>query len=116
MSASPKPLQQLEPATLIRVLAAVASNWAEDKQYWVKFLGMSFQRRLQAIFSDLATRFGVKESRGTLLTIELGQHDLAEMIGSSRPIVSQLIAKMRRAGKLEQRGKHYLILHGSRFR
>jgi Crp-like helix-turn-helix protein len=59
---------------------------------------------------ELATKFGVKESRGTLLIPEFGHSDFAEMIGSSRPIVSRLIAEMVSAGSLIQNGKHYIVI------
>jgi CRP/FNR family cyclic AMP-dependent transcriptional regulator len=103
-------LIKLEPATLIELLKRVLVSWAEHAQHSTNFLAMGFQRRLQSIIADLASRFGVEEPHGVLLPINLGHQDLAAMIGSSRPIVTQLLAKMRRAGKIDQRGKYYILI------
>jgi len=43
---------------------------------------------------DLARKFGVKDHAAPCLSPELGHADFAEMIGSSRPMVSRLIAEM----------------------
>ena len=63
-----------------------------------------------AVLRDLARKFGVKDSRGILLLPELGHADFAEMIGSSRPMVSRLIAEMVANKRLLYDGKHYIVL------
>jgi len=45
------------------------------------FLGYSFRVRLGMVPGRL------EDTRGTLLVPELGHNDLAQMIGSSRPVV-----------------------------
>jgi len=62
---------------------------------------------------DLAQKFDVSESRGTLLIPGLGHADFAEMIGSLRPMMSRLIAKMIANHRLAYDGKHYVVLDGS---
>jgi hypothetical protein len=32
------------------------------------FIGLSFRERLEMVFKDLGTRFGVEDRRGTLMT------------------------------------------------
>jgi CRP-like cAMP-binding protein len=103
-------LQKLGPETLVKLLKSALLVCAEQAQDTAKFLAMDFQQRLQIVFADLVVRFGVTEPHGTLLCVALGHRDLAEMIGSSRPIVTQLIAKMRRAGQIEQQGKQFMII------
>jgi hypothetical protein len=71
---------------------------------------MNFSERMEAVLRDLARQFGVKDSRGTLLIPELGHADFAEMIGSSRPMVSRLIAEMVANKRLLYDGKHYIVL------
>src|SRR5258707_4821849 len=55
---------------------------------------MNYSERLETVLRDLAQKFGVRDSRGTLLIPKFGHADFAEMIGSSRPMVSRLIAEM----------------------
>jgi hypothetical protein len=71
---------------------------------------LSYRERLEAMLAEVGARFGVKEARGTLLTLELGHDDWAEMIGSSRPMVSRLIAEMVQNRVLAREGKHYILL------
>jgi CRP-like cAMP-binding protein len=68
---------------------------------------------MEAVLHDLARKFGIKDSRGTLLIPELGHADFAEMIGSSRPMVSRLIAEMIANKRLAYDGKHYIVVGAS---
>jgi hypothetical protein len=65
------------------------------------------------VLRDLASKFGVKDSRGILLIPELGHSDFAEMIGSSRPMVSRLIAEMIANKRLLYDGRHYIVIDHS---
>jgi hypothetical protein len=78
--------------------------------YHAHFLGKNYAARLELVFAELAGKFGVNESGGTLLTPEFGHADFAEMIGCSRPLVGRLIDEMISAGRLAKRGKQYIIL------
>jgi hypothetical protein len=49
---------------------------------YASLMTLSYRERLQAMLAEVGVRFGVKEARGTLLTLELGHDDWAEMIGS----------------------------------
>src|SRR5258708_34501534 len=62
------------------------------------------------VFKDLGARFGVEDRRGTLIILELSQEDLAEMIGSSRPMVSKLVGDMGQEGLLARSEQHRFIL------
>jgi hypothetical protein len=53
----------------------------------------------------------VSDSRGILLMPELSHADFADMIGSSRPMVSRLFTEMTEEKLLSHQGKH-LVLHG----
>src|SRR5260370_41944909 len=56
------------------------------------------------------SRFGIEDERWTLLVPELGHEDLAEMIGSSRPMVSKLIGEMTAEGLLTRGENRRFIL------
>jgi len=98
---------------LLQILQEVVSAWSEVTLRYTQFLGKNYSGRLEMVMADLAAKFGVKESRGTLLIPEFGHTDFAEMIGCSRPMVSRLIAEMISAGSLAQNGKHYIIIDDS---
>jgi CRP-like cAMP-binding protein len=108
-----KVLKRQDPMLLLHILGEVAAAWSEVTLHYMQFLGENYSDRLEIVLGDLAVKFGVKESRGTLLVPEFGHSDFAEMIGCSRPMVSRLIAGMISAGRLAQNGKHYIIIDDS---
>jgi CRP/FNR family transcriptional regulator, cyclic AMP receptor protein len=102
-------LQTLAPTVLVRLLQEVSSAWAQTEQYWIRLLSFNYRQRLEMVFADLAARFGTREADGTVLTIEVRHHDLAGIIGCSRPMLSQLIAKLQQAGKISRLKKRYVL-------
>src|SRR5258708_18491520 len=71
---------------------------------------MALWERLEVGLKELGARFGVRGTRGVLLMPELAHADLADMIGSSRPMVSRLIAEMTEEGLLLRQGKQFILL------
>ncbi len=106
-------LKSMPAAGLVALLQDVNTTWSEVFSWCAKFLGLSFRDRLRSIFEYLASRYGVRESRGILLTPELSHDDLAEMIASSRPMVSRLIAEFIDQGELARQGRHYILVNSA---
>jgi biotin operon repressor len=73
-------------------------------------MGLPFRERLQLVFDNLGLRVGVSDQRGVLLLPILTHEDLAEMIGSSRPMVSRLISAMAEDGFLVRSEKQHFVL------
>ncbi|MGD0292187.1 MAG: helix-turn-helix domain-containing protein [Candidatus Binataceae bacterium] len=91
----------------------MTAAWSSFTHYWVRFLGMNYDQRLETVLGELAKKFGIRDARGILLVPEFGHSDFAEMVGCSRPMVSRLIGEMISAGSLAQDGKHYIITDDS---
>jgi CRP/FNR family transcriptional regulator, cyclic AMP receptor protein len=108
-----KVLMRQDPMLLLHIIGEVVAAWSKFTLHYIEFLGVNYSERLEIVLRDLATKFGVKESRGILLIPEFGHSDFAEMIGCSRPMVSRLIAGMISAGRLAQNGKHYILIDDS---
>jgi CRP-like cAMP-binding protein len=105
-----KLLADSDHAALISLFERLNTFWGSVVHRYASLMTLSYRERLEAMLSEVAARFGVKETRGTLLTLELGHDDWAEMIGSSRPMVSRLIAEMVQNRILAREGKHYILL------
>jgi CRP/FNR family cyclic AMP-dependent transcriptional regulator len=105
-------LRSLDPDEAIELYQSLNSFWSATLHWWTSFLGLPFQRRLEVVLGDLGRRVGVPDNRGTLIIPELSQEDLAEMIASSRPLVSRLLNEMVERGMVQRRGKQYLLLNG----
>jgi CRP-like cAMP-binding protein len=102
-------LKALEPDAILRLAEALNSLWSSVAYRYATLLGMSLRKRLELVLGELAARFGVEDSRGILLTPELAQEDLAEMIGSSRPMVSKLLMEMAQQGVIARDGRHIVL-------
>jgi CRP/FNR family cyclic AMP-dependent transcriptional regulator len=103
-------LAALPADTLISILTALNTFWSENLRFFAILLNLPNSDRLAMVLSDLARRAGAMDSEGTILIPEIGQEDLAEMIGCSRPLVSRLIAEMVESGLLTRRGRQYVLL------
>ena len=105
-------LHKLDKSDLLRLLDVFNIIWSENLFWFVTLLGVSFRERLEIVLTDLINRFGVKEKRGYLIVPELSQLDLAEMIGSSRPMISRLVKDMTESGELIRCDKQHIISDG----
>ncbi len=103
-------LKGLEPEAILKIAESINSIWSAVAYRYASFLGMSLRKRLELVLAELAERFGVPDSRGTLLMPELAQEELAEMIGSSRPMVSKLLTEMTERGILIREGRRHILL------
>ena len=102
-------LHKLDCQTAVKLLENLNTMWSAMFERFAGLIGLSLRERLEMVFKDLAARFGVKDDRGVLIMPKLSQAELAEMIGSSRPMISKLLADMANEGLLA-RGEHRLIL------
>jgi CRP/FNR family transcriptional regulator, cyclic AMP receptor protein len=108
-----KTLRELDQGLLLRLLESINGFWSAAVHRYAMFLSMSLRERLQMVLSDLGARFGVADARGVLLTPELAQEELAEMIGSSRPMVSKLVSEMAERSMIACQGRRYILLRGA---
>ena len=102
-------LHKLDCKTAVKLLENLNTMWSAIFERFAGLIGLSLRERLEMVFQDLAARFGVGDDRGVLIMPKLSQEELAEMIGSSRPMISKLLADMTQEGLLA-RGEHRLIL------
>jgi len=105
-------IRSLDSDQAIELYQTLNSFWSSTLHWWTSFLGLPFQHRLEVVLGDLGRRVGVHDNRGTLIIPELSQADLAEMIASSRPLVSRLLNEMEERGLVQRRGKQYILLKG----
>ena len=103
-------LNKLDQKTAIRLLERLNTAWSTMFERYIAFIGSSFRVRFEIVLNRLGARVGIEDKRGTLLVPELGLEDLAEMIGSSRPMVSKLIAQMTQEGLLARGENRHFIL------
>jgi CRP/FNR family transcriptional regulator, cyclic AMP receptor protein len=102
----------LDRAVLVEIIETLNEMRSTKKEWFSDFLGMSLRKRLETVLLDLAQKFGAREANAILLIPQLRHDDLAEMIGSSRPMVSRLIADMIEEGLIAKRGQQFVLKSG----
>jgi CRP-like cAMP-binding protein len=73
------------------------------------FLSLDLHERVGLALLELCTDFGIADSRGTLLRIAVSHGHLANLVGASRPRVTEHLARLERDGLLIRQG-HQLIV------
>ena len=105
-------LKNMSPEELLTLSERMNSAAAEWVQYYATFLGLSYRERIEMVIAELGRKFGIPDSDGILLTFEPTHSDLAEMIGSSRPVVGRVLTELIEDGEIERRERKYILLRG----
>jgi hypothetical protein len=58
---------------------------------------------------ELASDFGIKESRGELLRISPSHQDLADLVGASRPRITEHLAQFEREHLIIRQGRQLIV-------
>jgi CRP/FNR family transcriptional regulator len=92
------------------VLDATVGRWWGMVVRYANFVGLGLRERLAGALLELAEKFGVRDSRGTMLTIKLTHADLAELVGASRQRTTEQLNDFERAGLIARDGRRLIIV------
>ncbi len=73
------------------------------------FLNLDLHERIALTLLELCSDFGVEESRGTLLTVVLSHKQLANLVGASRPRVTEHLARLEGEGLVVRQGRQLVV-------
>jgi CRP-like cAMP-binding protein len=73
------------------------------------FLSLDLHERIALTLLELCSDVGVEESRGTLLKIVLSHRQLANLVGASRPRVTEHLARMETDGLVVRQGRQLVV-------
>jgi CRP-like cAMP-binding protein len=98
-------------------VSALERFHAHGLMQWYRFfegsfsslLGLDLRARLLSTLLQLCSNFGAMESRGTLLRVSLSHKDLADMVGASRPRVTEHLAEFEREHLLIRQGRQLIV-------
>jgi CRP/FNR family cyclic AMP-dependent transcriptional regulator len=87
-----------------------------DMQQWYRlllrssgFLNLGLHERIAITLLELASDFGIKEARGTLLTASFSHQDIANLVGASRPRVTEHLAQLEREHLVIRQGRQLIV-------
>jgi DNA-binding transcriptional ArsR family regulator len=73
------------------------------------FLNFDLHQRIAVTMLELAADFGITDSRGSLLMEPFSHDDIAELVGASRPRITEHLARLERAGLLSRQGRRFIV-------
>ena len=73
------------------------------------FLNVSLHERIAIALLQLCSEFGIRESRGILLRIPFSHKDIANLVGASRPRVTEHLARFEREHFLIKQGRQFVV-------
>lgn len=73
------------------------------------FLNLGLHERIAIALLELCSDFGVEEARGTLLRVAFSQKDIANLVGASRPRVTEHLARLEREKFMIRQGRQMVV-------
>jgi CRP/FNR family transcriptional regulator, cyclic AMP receptor protein len=96
--------------------AASAKMHENDLQQWYRlllrgsgFLSLGLHQRVALTLLELCSDFGIEESRGTLLRTSFSHQDIADLVGASRPRVTEHLAQLERDRFVLRQGHQFIV-------
>jgi len=90
-----------------------------DLKQWYRLMlrGSSYlipglRDRVALALLELCSDFGVVESRGTLLRESFSHQDIAELVGASRPRVTEHLARLEQESLVRRQGRQFIVRVG----
>jgi CRP/FNR family transcriptional regulator len=93
-----------------RTLDITVGRWWAMLIRYANFVGLGLRERLADALLELAAKFGVRDSRGTLLTLKLTHADLAELVGASRQRITEQLTEFERASAIIRDGRRLILV------
>jgi CRP-like cAMP-binding protein len=72
-------------------------------------LDLDLHERLALTMRDLSEDFGIADARGTMLGIPISHKDIANIVGASRPRITEHLAQMERDQTIIRQGPQFII-------
>jgi CRP-like cAMP-binding protein len=72
--------------------------------------GLSVEHRLNRALREIGAKIGVRDSRGTILDVPITHQALGELIGASRPKITEAIRKLIRSGKIIREHRRMILV------
>ena len=89
--------------------ASYSGRWDLVQLRCANFMSCTLEERVALILLELADNFGVPDKQGVRLTVPARHKDLAELVGASRPRVTEYLALLERDHLIVRDGRQLII-------
>jgi CRP-like cAMP-binding protein len=96
-----------------RMAQSYLGRWDLVQLRCANFMGCTLEERLALILLELSENFGIPDPRGVRLTLPARHRDLAELVGASRPRITEHLIEFERK-RLISRNSRQLVVNRER--
>jgi len=73
------------------------------------FMGCTLEERVVLILLELSEHFGMRDRQGVRLTVQARHKDLAELVGASRPRVTEYLTSLENKQLIVRDGRQLIV-------
>jgi CRP/FNR family transcriptional regulator, anaerobic regulatory protein len=92
-----------------RMAASYSGRWDLVQLRCSNFMGCTLEERVALILLELSENFGIRDRQGVRLTVPARHKDLAELVGASRPRVTEYLASFEHMNLIIRDGRQLII-------
>jgi CRP/FNR family transcriptional regulator len=92
-----------------RMAASYFGRWDLVQLRCANFMSCTLEERVALILLELSENFGVHDKQGIRLTVSARHQDLAELVGASRPRVTEYLAQFEREYLIIRDGRQLIV-------
>ncbi|HEX5433140.1 MAG TPA: helix-turn-helix domain-containing protein [Candidatus Angelobacter sp.] len=89
--------------------ASYSGRWDLVQLRCANFMSCTLEERVALILLELSENFGVQDKQGMRLTVPARHKDLAELVGASRPRVTEYLALLERERLIVRDGRQLIV-------
>jgi CRP-like cAMP-binding protein len=92
-----------------RMAGSYSGRWDLVQLRCANFMSCTLEERVALILLELSENFGVRDRRGVRLTVRASHKDLAELVGATRPRVTEYLASFERKHLMVRDGRQLIV-------
>jgi CRP-like cAMP-binding protein len=92
-----------------RMASSYSGRWDLVQLRCANFMSCTLEERVALILLELSENFGVPDRQGVRLSVQTRHKDFAELVGASRPRVTELLALLEREHLILRDGRQLIV-------
>jgi CRP-like cAMP-binding protein len=89
--------------------ASYSGRWDLVQLRCSNFMGCTLEERVALILLELSENFGIPDRQGIRLTVATRHKDLAELVGASRPRVTEYLSSFEQKNLIVRDGRQLIV-------
>jgi len=92
-----------------RMAASYSGRWDLVQLRCSNFMGCTLEERVALILLELSENFGIRDPKGVRLTVRATHKNIADLVGASRPRVTEYLTSFEQMGLIVRDGRQLIV-------